>query len=357
MAEEHRPLIEHDVIGAVDPLEGIQAIPSRVLYRWKYNQGGVACRQKARVLVQGFHEADTGDDKAAPVAYQGSIRILIANAAKRDLILRKVDSKTAFLQARMGRDARDIYAIPPKGLECQVEQANQVWRLKRVCVACVSYTVVGGVRCTRTCWRWVFTVSTASPCVYNVGKRSVLLLLYVADILLSGLNSEQVLNVIEKLKDKREAVDLGDANFLLAMGMHRNVNAGTFFWSQETCAKRALETYGMAHAHPTKTPARQGPVQINEEYCFSTEDTTLFRSATGSLVYLSRCTRPDFAHADMVLTRSMSTPVLRAITKRKRVLKYLKGALSIGLTSSGDVEDRDGLTAYVDADHAEDIDD
>ena len=102
MAEERRSLIEHGVFKWVDPPDGIQAIPSRFLCRWKYNQGGVACRQKSRVVVQNFREADTGADKAAPVASQEPVHILIANAVKRDLILRRPDVKTAFLQTGMG---------------------------------------------------------------------------------------------------------------------------------------------------------------------------------------------------------------------------------------------------------------
>ena len=114
-----------------------------------------------------------------------------------------------------------------------------------------------------------------------------MLLLYVDDILLSGSDSEQVLNLIEKLKDWFEMVDLGGAKFLLGMEIHRNVtagnNAGTNILSQETYARTILETYAMANAHSTKTPAEQGPVQIKEEV-LSAENTTLFRSATGSLL-------------------------------------------------------------------------
>ena len=40
----------------------------------------------------------------------------------------------------------------------------------------------------------------------------------------------------------------------------------------------------------------------------------------------------------------------------KRVLRYLKGTISIGLTYSEDPENGDELTAYVDADHAGDMD-
>ena len=66
----------------------------------------------------------------------------------------------------------------------------------------------------------------------------------------------------------------------------------------------------MADAHPTKTPAEAGPVQIEEEEVLSTQNTALLRSATESLLYLSSRTRPDLgacsyrANAKYVKTRS-----------------------------------------------------
>ena len=52
----------------------------------------------------------------------------------------------------------------------------------------------------------------------------------------------------------------------------------------------------------------------------------------------------------------MSKPGPRAMTKLKRVLKYLKGTVSMGMTYSEDAEDGNKLTAYVDSDHAGDQD-
>ena len=81
-----------------------------------------------------------------------------------------------------------------------------------------------------------------------------------------------------------------------------------------------------------------------------------FRSATGSLLYLTRGTRPDITHSMMVVAKSMSKPGPRAITKLKRVLRYLEGTVSIGITYSKDADDGDKLTAYVDSYHAGDQD-
>ena len=86
----------------------------------------------------------------------------------------------------------------------------------------------------------------------------------------------------------------------------------------------------------------------------SPENTTYFRSARGSLLYLSRCMRPDITHSVMVLTKSMSKPVPRAMSKLKRVPRYLKGTIFIGINYSRDAEDGYKLTACVDSDHAGD---
>ena len=232
MAEERGSLIEDDVSAWVDPPQGIQAIPSRFLYRRKYKQFGKPCRQKSRVVVQGFHQADTGADKWAPVVSQEFVHLLIANAAKNGLILRQVDIKTAFLQARIERDDPDIYVIPPIGFECEEKEKDQVWRLKAW-----QY----GLRLSsRGWWGTMHTYSleidvvfsTADPSVYNLDYGAVLLLLHVDDILLPGSNDENVLQVVEKLKDRFEKVDLGDAKFLLGTGIHRNVQASTIILSQ-----------------------------------------------------------------------------------------------------------------------------
>ena len=58
----------------------------------------------------------------------------------------------------------------------------------------------------------------------------------------------------------------------------------------------------------------------------------------------------------MVLAKSMSQPGAMAMTKLKGVLRYMKGAVSIGFTYSEDAEDGDKLTAFVEADHAGDQD-
>ena len=88
MGEKRKSPTDHGVFDWVYPPDDAQLIPSKFLFKWKYNQEGVAFRQKTRLVVQGFHEADTGADKAAPVASLESVHLLIAHAVKYGFILK-----------------------------------------------------------------------------------------------------------------------------------------------------------------------------------------------------------------------------------------------------------------------------
>ena len=144
-----------------------------------------------------------------------------------------------------------------------------------------------------------------------------MVLVYVDDILCTGTDEDLVLTAIEQLKERLDTVDPGDARFLLGLAIQRNVDAGTILLTQEAYAKAVLDTFGMADARQAKTPAEPGPICIEEEEIMSTEATKFFRSATGSLLYLTRGTRPDSTHSVMVLAKPISEYGPRAMTKRK----------------------------------------
>ena len=76
---------------------------------------------------------------------------------------------------------------------------------------------------------------------------NVLIVVYMDDIMLSGSNGEHTLTIMEQLKERFDTVDLGDAKFLLGLGIQRNVNAGTIL--------RAQDAYAVSYTHltlPTK---------------------------------------------------------------------------------------------------------
>lgn len=119
-----------------------------------------------------------------------------------------------------------------------------------------------------------------------------MLLVYVDDILFTGTDEGQVSTVIAQLKRGLETVDLGDARFLLGMAIQHNVDDGTILFTQEAYTEGMLAKFGLADAHPTKTPAKAGPITTVEEEVPSPKDTKMFRSATGSVLLSLQGSRP-----------------------------------------------------------------
>ncbi|CAB1111435.1 unnamed protein product [Ectocarpus sp. CCAP 1310/34] len=357
MNDEEQSLYDHDVFDWVLPPEDAQLLPTRFHYRWKYNQEHVPVRPKSRVVVQGFHEADTGADKAAPVASMESVHLVVSHAAGFGQALRQADMKTAFLNSRMSKKDKPIYVIPPKGFTCSQEQTKLVWRLK---------AWLYGLRLSPKSWNGTFHLflleigfvpSTADPCLYTLNGGEVILLVYVDDILLTGAKEELVTTIIEQMKERFETVDLGEAKFILGMAIQRNLEAGTILLTQEAYTKAVLAKFGMADVRAAATPAEKEPVTTKEENALSPEQTTMFRSATGSVLYISRGSRPDISHSVLVLTKSMAKLGPKALAKLKRLMRYLKGTTSLGITYRKDAQGGDKLTAYVDSDFAGDLDD
>lgn len=96
MREESHSIIDHDVVEWVDVPEGEQFLPLKLWSRWKYDKDGhPEEKQKSRVVVQAFHQAKAGADKASLVASSEAARLFMALTTKPDWSFEVVDIKTA----------------------------------------------------------------------------------------------------------------------------------------------------------------------------------------------------------------------------------------------------------------------
>ncbi|GJW43864.1 retrovirus-related pol polyprotein from transposon TNT 1-94 [Tanacetum coccineum] len=78
-------------------------------------------------------------------------------------------------------------------------------------------------------------------------------------------------------------------------------------------------------------------------------DATLYRSMIGSLMYLTS-NRPDLIYAVCLCARYQAKPTEKHLNAVKRIFRYLKGTINMGLWYSKDTGM--SLTAYADTDHA-----
>ncbi|KAL0283563.1 UNVERIFIED_CONTAM: Retrovirus-related Pol polyprotein from transposon TNT 1-94 [Sesamum radiatum] len=133
-------------------------------------------------------------------------------------------------------------------------------------------------------------------CVYV--KRSVknffILSLYVDDILLAGNNMEMIVATQKWLSSAFEMKDMGEAEYILGVKIHRDCSKKLLSLSQETYIKRIIERFRMHNANPVDTPIDKSCVLSKELYPKTEEEKKCmtkipYASAVGSLIYAMMC--------------------------------------------------------------------
>ncbi|GJX75393.1 hypothetical protein Tco_0313988 [Tanacetum coccineum] len=89
--------------------------------------------------------------------------------------------------------------------------------------------------------------------------------------------------------------------------------------------------------------------KLDEDLQGTPVDVTLYHGMIGSLMYLTS-SRPDLIYAVCLCARYQAKPIKKHLNAVKRIFRYLKGTINMGLWYSKDTGM--SLTPYSDADHA-----
>ncbi|KAK2996001.1 hypothetical protein RJ640_019468 [Escallonia rubra] len=175
--------------------------------------------------------------------------------------------------------------------------------------------------------------------------------LYVDDLIFTGNNVKMFDDFKKEMAKEFEMTDISLMSYYLGIEVKQKDDG--IFISQEAYAKEVLKRFNMENCNPISIPievenklsrhVKEGPI-----------DRTLFRSVVGSLRYLT-CTRPDILFAVGYISRYMENPTTYHFKVAKRILRYLKGTIDLGIfyPASGDMK----LVGYSDSDWARDVDD
>jgi hypothetical protein len=191
-----------------------------------------------------------------------------------------------------------------------------------------------------------------------IDKSVVYLIIYVDDILVVTA-SELALTKVKTLLSKLYKIkDLGIAEYFLGVKIEREHKQVKL--TQESYTRGVLERYGMLESKPTSTPMVQSSDLMLKSSCSESDSKRMlgvpYREAIGSLLFLAVRTRPDIAVAVSILSKHVQCPRPCHWEGVKRVLRYLKGTMSMGLTYNGE-DPSPALTIYCDADWATDPED
>lgn len=142
--------------------------------------------------------------------------------------------------------------------------------------------------------------------------------------------------------------DLGQAKFIL--GIRITQTEAEIKIDQETYVEKILKNFNMLDCKVASTPSVPGQKLEKPGPTHKPDAGTPYQNLIGSLMYLSVCTRPDIAHTVNHLSQFNTCFTEEHWIAAKRVLRFLKGSKSHGLTYSK--TDKKGLMGYADASHA-----
>nr|GEW31983.1 hypothetical protein [Tanacetum cinerariifolium] len=142
----------------------------------------------------------------------------------------------------------------------------------------------------------------------------------------------------------------GKSNSFLGLQIHQSPRG--IFINQAKYALEILHKHGMEKGQSIGTPMAMKP-KLDADLSGNLVDQTDYRSKIRSLMYLTS-SRPVIVQAICFCARYQSRPTEKHLKEVKRIFRYLRGNVNIGLWYP--MGSSFGLTAFLDADHAGCID-
>ncbi|XP_023771989.1 uncharacterized mitochondrial protein AtMg00810-like [Lactuca sativa] len=192
-----------------------------------------------------------------------------------------------------------------------------------------------------------FYCSRADPSLFVFRRDSCImyLLVYVDDLIVTGSDAVVVSSFISRLHAEFRIKDLGRLNYFL--GLEATHHPTGLFLSQAKYAHDIVTHAGLLNAKPMPTPLATNASLVSGGPLY--ENPTHHRSLVGALQYLT-ITRPDISYAVNQVSQFLAAPTIAHFQAVKRLIRYVKGTLSFGLTFSRPPTIK--LVGYSDADWA-----
>ncbi|KAG7656784.1 Retrotransposon Copia-like N-terminal [Arabidopsis suecica] len=236
----------------------------------------------------------------SPVVRTATIRLVLDVATTKSWPLKQLDVSNAFLHGELHEP---VFMYQPTSF-VDSQKPNHVCRLTKA---------LYGLKQAPRAWFDTFSnflldlgfvCSKSDPSLFVCLQdgKTLYLLLYVDDILLTGSDQSLLEDLLKALNNRFSMKDLAYASEILHQA-------------------------GMSDCNPMPTPLPQQLTNINSE---PFEEQTYFRSLPGKLQYLF-ITRPDIQYAVNFICQRMHFPTVSDFGLLKRILRYIKGTLGMGL--------------------------
>ncbi|XP_019096651.1 PREDICTED: uncharacterized protein LOC109130950 [Camelina sativa] len=218
-----------------------------------------------------------------------------------------------------------------------LKQASRAWYMELK-----NYLLVMG---------FVNSVVDTSLFILRRGSSIVYMLVYVDDILVTGNDKPLLRQTLDSLATRFSVKDHEDLSYFLGIEACRDETG--LHLTQKKYISDLLTKTNMLLSKPVNKPMATTP-KLSLHTGTKLSDPAEFRSVVGSLQYLA-FTRPDISYSVNRLSQYMHNPIDEHWKAVKRVLRYLNGTSSHGITLRRQTSTN--LHAYSDADWGGDSDD
>jgi histone deacetylase 1/2 len=179
------------------------------------------------------------------------------------------------------------------------------------------------------------------------------MLIYVDDIIVTSSSDQAITALLRNLNSEFALKDLGDLHYFLGIEVHKQSHG--LLLTHEKYASDLLSRVGMSSCTSCPTPLSTTDSRtLTDGFPLGPDDITHYRSIVGGLQYLTM-TRPDISFSVNKVCQYLHAPTTAHWSQVKRILRYIHGTRTIGLTfqrSSSTL-----LSAFSDTDWAGDLDD
>ncbi|GJR10586.1 retrovirus-related pol polyprotein from transposon TNT 1-94 [Tanacetum coccineum] len=177
------------------------------------------------------------------------------------------------------------------------------------------------------------------------GEDILLVQIYVDDIIFGSTNPKLSKRFEKLMHSKFDMSMMGELKFFLGIQIHQSPRG--IFINQAKYAQEILKKHGMTSCDSIGTP--MATKHLDADLSGTPVDQTKYRSMVGALMYLT-ASRPDIVHATCYCARYQAKPTEKHLTAVKRIFRYLKDSINMGLWYPKDTGFE--LTAFSDSDHA-----
>nr|GEZ35361.1 retrovirus-related Pol polyprotein from transposon TNT 1-94 [Tanacetum cinerariifolium] len=254
-----------------------------------------------------------------------------------------MDVKTAFLYGPL---KEEVYVNQPDGF-VDPYHPNKVYLLKKALYGLKQAPKAWYDELSNFLVSKGFSKGSIDPTLFiSKHEKDILLVQIYVDNIIFGSTNPKISKHFEKLMHSKFQMSMmGKLKFFLGIQIHQSPRG--IFINQAKYAQEILIKHGMTSCDSIGTP--MATKHLDADLSGTLVDQTKYQSMVGALMYLT-ASRPDIVHATCYCVRYQAKPTEKHLITVKRIFRYLKDAINMGLWYPKDTGFE--LTAFSDSDYA-----